>query len=674
MDPAPGHRPDPGEHRAHHRHPAAGPRRRPVRARSVAIPPSTAAAGASSADSGSSRSSCSSSSSSSRWRRSSSPRPPPPDPRTAAAHRDPALASESDDPDRLARRRDPGRAARAHRGPRRRPVALSTTASPATPLADRPSLPRQRGRTARASLGRPVSVSPLTARTQADRDLVALVFSGLVRNGPNGTLVPDLAEHWTVDPTGATWTFQLRDDARWHDGEPVTAEDVAFTIRVLQDPGVHRARRPAPGTRSPSRPSACATVVVHAGDAARRVPPGRDPADRPGPSAGRRPGRPSWPTTRSGRQPIGSGPFAVTALDDDTRRARPGRGHGRSDGEPDASDVAAATDSLATPVPTRPPDPAAAVPGRDRVPLLRRPEALAAAYRAGELDAASRACRRQMARGSRRDARQPRAALPGLDADRRPPEPAPGHPEFADPAVRTALLEAIDRSAIIATAFAAARGVGQRPDPAVARRCSTRWPTRRSPTIRPRRPQPSRRPAGPRPPTAGTCRKAQGAPRRSSWSARTQASNPAAYAAARGGRRTTGRRSASRSPTCRSPRATSSPAGWPRASSRPRSGTSRSASTPISTRCWRRARRVTGGSNVIGLQDPALDKLLVAARGPGTMTAREGRLFGPPEAAGEGSLPAPAGLRGRVDRGPRRRSADRSSGRSPTRLIDFGMC
>ncbi len=62
-------------------------------------------------------------------------------------------------------------------------------------------------------LGRPVSVSPLTAKTQADRDLVALVFSGLVRNGPNGTLVPDLAEHWTVDPTGTMWTFQLRDDA-----------------------------------------------------------------------------------------------------------------------------------------------------------------------------------------------------------------------------------------------------------------------------------------------------------------------------------------------------------------------------------------------------------------------------------------------------------------------------
>jgi len=85
-------------------------------------------------------------------------------------------------------------------------------------------------------LGHPESISPLTARTQADRDLVALIFAGLVRNGPKGTLVPDLAARWTVSDEGKTWTFELRDDAYWHDGTPVTAADVAFTIHTLQDP------------------------------------------------------------------------------------------------------------------------------------------------------------------------------------------------------------------------------------------------------------------------------------------------------------------------------------------------------------------------------------------------------------------------------------------------------
>ena len=65
-------------------------------------------------------------------------------------------------------------------------------------------------------VGHPVSISPLTAQTQADRDLVALIFSGLVRNGPDGTIVPDLAERWSVDPDGRVWTFDLRPDARWH--------------------------------------------------------------------------------------------------------------------------------------------------------------------------------------------------------------------------------------------------------------------------------------------------------------------------------------------------------------------------------------------------------------------------------------------------------------------------
>ena len=86
------------------------------------------------------------------------------------------------------------------------------------------------------TLGAPASVTPLTARTQVDRDLVALLFSGLVRNGPSGTIVADLAERWSVDAAGTTWTVDLREGVHWHDGQPVTSEDVLFTIRTLQDP------------------------------------------------------------------------------------------------------------------------------------------------------------------------------------------------------------------------------------------------------------------------------------------------------------------------------------------------------------------------------------------------------------------------------------------------------
>jgi ABC-type transport system substrate-binding protein len=85
-------------------------------------------------------------------------------------------------------------------------------------------------------VGIPASINPLTARTQADRDIVALVFSGLVRRGPNGTVLPDLAAGWTVADKGASYTFTLRPDAVWQDGEPVTSADVVFTVETLQDP------------------------------------------------------------------------------------------------------------------------------------------------------------------------------------------------------------------------------------------------------------------------------------------------------------------------------------------------------------------------------------------------------------------------------------------------------
>ena len=87
-----------------------------------------------------------------------------------------------------------------------------------------------------AVVGHPSSINPLTARTQADRDLVALLFRGLLRAGPNSTLLPDLARSWAVSADGLTYTFNLRTDASWEDGKPVTAADVVFTIGLAQDP------------------------------------------------------------------------------------------------------------------------------------------------------------------------------------------------------------------------------------------------------------------------------------------------------------------------------------------------------------------------------------------------------------------------------------------------------
>jgi peptide/nickel transport system substrate-binding protein len=84
-------------------------------------------------------------------------------------------------------------------------------------------------------VGAPQSINPLLADDNpVDRELVALLFDGLTRY-EDGELVPALAESWTVSEDGRTVRFTLRDDVTWHDGEPFTAADVAFTYGLLQD-------------------------------------------------------------------------------------------------------------------------------------------------------------------------------------------------------------------------------------------------------------------------------------------------------------------------------------------------------------------------------------------------------------------------------------------------------
>ena len=95
-------------------------------------------------------------------------------------------------------------------------------------------------------LGAPQFINPLLADDNpVDRQLVQLIFDGLTRY-ENGELVPALAEDWVISEDGRTVRFQLRSDVLWHDGEPFTAEDVAYTYALMQDeefPGDSAKRR-----------------------------------------------------------------------------------------------------------------------------------------------------------------------------------------------------------------------------------------------------------------------------------------------------------------------------------------------------------------------------------------------------------------------------------------------
>ncbi len=71
----------------------------------------------------------------------------------------------------------------------------------------------------------------------ADRDINRLIFSGLLKFDSRGLPQPDLADSWGSSADGTQYNFSIRPNAVWHDGEPVTSDDVIFTIEMIKSSG-----------------------------------------------------------------------------------------------------------------------------------------------------------------------------------------------------------------------------------------------------------------------------------------------------------------------------------------------------------------------------------------------------------------------------------------------------
>jgi len=69
-----------------------------------------------------------------------------------------------------------------------------------------------------------------------DQDPSSLLFSGLIQFDSRGLPQPDLSNSWGISRNGDVYNFSLRPDAFWHDGEPVTSDDLVFTVNLLKDP------------------------------------------------------------------------------------------------------------------------------------------------------------------------------------------------------------------------------------------------------------------------------------------------------------------------------------------------------------------------------------------------------------------------------------------------------
>lgn len=106
-------------------------------------------------------------------------------------------------------------------------------------------VPAHGGTLVEGIVGSPRFANPVLALpgSNADRDLVALIYSGLLKSTPKGELIPDLAESWEVSEDGLKYTFILKDEIYFHDGKPVTTADVEFTVLKIQEPSLRSPRR-----------------------------------------------------------------------------------------------------------------------------------------------------------------------------------------------------------------------------------------------------------------------------------------------------------------------------------------------------------------------------------------------------------------------------------------------
>lgn len=97
------------------------------------------------------------------------------------------------------------------------------------------AVPLRGGTISEGLVGTPRFINPILATSPADKDMTALVYSGLMRKGPAGTWIPDLAEKYEMSSNGLVYTFTLRENITFHDDAPITADDVVFTIDKVKD-------------------------------------------------------------------------------------------------------------------------------------------------------------------------------------------------------------------------------------------------------------------------------------------------------------------------------------------------------------------------------------------------------------------------------------------------------
>ncbi len=104
-------------------------------------------------------------------------------------------------------------------------------------------VPKSGGSITEGLVGAPRFINPILALSQTDKDLSELIYAGLMGVNEDGELVPELAQSYTVSEDSKKYTFILRKNLVFHDGTPLTASDVIFTIQKALQPDIKSPER-----------------------------------------------------------------------------------------------------------------------------------------------------------------------------------------------------------------------------------------------------------------------------------------------------------------------------------------------------------------------------------------------------------------------------------------------
>ena len=115
------------------------------------------------------------------------------------------------------------------------PEPTASSSAPAAADTTDSAEPLEGGRFVRLYVD-PPTLDPHLTTDATSAQVIVEVFGGLVTIDRNLDVVPDLAESWDISADGRVYTFRIRPDAVFHDGKPVTAEDVRWSLERVTDP------------------------------------------------------------------------------------------------------------------------------------------------------------------------------------------------------------------------------------------------------------------------------------------------------------------------------------------------------------------------------------------------------------------------------------------------------